>query len=140
MDRAATSDSAPRDEYLTRPGGNGPASRNLSYRSQRADTKDDADAASMTSSDDHELDAIYSDGGVEDDEEAGLTTKERERRRRRRQRGGEMGERFAGGKMPLSTHSDSKTLADRQMMRGMAINAALIGSWYVVEVEQRHSS
>jgi len=130
MDRAATSDSAPRGDYLTRPGGDAPASRSLSYRSQRAD-KDNTDAASMTSSDDHEMDAMDSDGGVEDDEEAGLTAKERDRRRRRRQKGGEMGERFAGGKMPIGTDLDSKKSADRQMMRGMIINAALIGSWYV---------
>ncbi|KAF1983516.1 TPT-domain-containing protein [Aulographum hederae CBS 113979] len=91
----------------------------------------DSDAASMTSSEDHELDEYRSDEGLEDDEETGLTGKERERRRRRKQRNTRLDGRIAGD---LNITKEAEKVADQSIIRHSVINALLICSWYFFSI------
>lgn len=76
----------------------------------------------------HESDAPSSEEEETDDEEAGLTKADRGRRRRRRRRHTSLDERVAGSQ---KVSNKKRKLADLSVLKSSAINALLIGLWYV---------
>lgn len=78
-------------------------------------------------SEEHELDAIGSDG-EEVDEETGLTGKERQKHLQRKRRQDALDARIAGGN---GLSLDERQAADKSVVRRLTVNAALIAAWYV---------
>ena len=76
-------------------------------------------------SEDLELEVMSSDGAVTDDEETGLTKMDKRRRRRRRK--ATLEERIGGGE--ALTAKEEIKLADIHVLKRLAINVILIGSW-----------
>lgn len=76
----------------------------------------------------HESDVPSSEEEETDDEEAGLTKADRGRRGRRKRRHTSLDERVAGS--PNIPNKERK-LADLSVLKSSAINALLIGLWYV---------
>ncbi|MCJ1249252.1 Triose-phosphate Transporter [Trapelia coarctata] len=76
----------------------------------------------------HESDGPSSEEEVTDDEEAGLTKADRGRRRRRKGRHTSLDERVSGS--PKISKKERK-LADLSVLKSSAINALLIGLWYL---------
>ena len=72
-----------------------------------------------------------SDNNDEDrDEESGLTTAERRKFLRRKRRKNRLENRIAGNHGDGVLSQESKKLADRQVLRKILINSALIAAWY----------
>ncbi|MCJ1436884.1 Triose-phosphate Transporter [Xylographa pallens] len=66
--------------------------------------------------------------GLTDDEETGLTRVDKGKRRRRKRRHTLLDERIAGG---AGTSKQERKVADLNVLKSSAINALLIGSWYL---------
>ncbi|KIX05851.1 uncharacterized protein Z518_03824 [Rhinocladiella mackenziei CBS 650.93] len=83
--------------------------------------------ASMSGSEEHELGALDSDADIDDDEETGFGKHGRRKylKRKRRQHG--LDSRIAG---TGAISKDEAREADKNVMRNLLINAALIGLWY----------
>jgi solute carrier family 35 protein C2 len=97
---------------------------------QRQRSAEDHDSSEMTSSDDLEMDPLYSDDDMNDDEETGLTSAERAKRRQQKRRRTRLDERIAGS--ASETHDISQQedrVVTRYVMKNLIINALLIGSW-----------
>lgn len=87
----------------------------------------DSDFSSVTTSDDVEMDHLRSDEAFTDDEETGLTKKDKRRRKRRRRKATGLDARIGGNPR---TSKQERTVADRDMIKAMILNALLIASWY----------
>ena len=85
--------------------------------------------SSRSSSGDFELDDTLSEDALTDDEETGLTKPDRRKRRRRKRRNTLLDERIAGDS---NIEKQERKLADLSVLKSSAINALLIGLWYVV--------
>lgn len=79
-------------------------------------------------SDKLESDGSSSEEDATDNEEAGLTRADRGRRRRRKRRHTSLDERVAGSP---KISKKARKLADLSVLKSSAINALLIGLWYV---------
>ncbi|PNS20699.1 hypothetical protein CAC42_2944 [Sphaceloma murrayae] len=84
-------------------------------------------ASSGDSSSDWEMQDMYSDDGLEDDEETGLTNVDKHKRRKRKRRNTRLDERVSHDNM---TDIDEKRLAYKTLVKESLINALLIGMWY----------
>lgn len=86
------------------------------------DHTDSSDLSSIAESDEDD-----SDDGIHDDEETGLTAKQRnERRRRRKRQRRRLDAKIAGVK-----GKTSNVVADKNVATALAVNAGLIGLWYL---------
>ncbi|KAF4547434.1 Triose-phosphate transporter-like protein 2 [Elsinoe fawcettii] len=83
--------------------------------------------SSRESSSDWEMQDIYSDDGLEDDEETGLTDADKRKRRKRKRRNTLIDERVAHDHV---TETDEKRIAYQTLVKESAINALLIAMWY----------
>jgi len=102
-------------------------------RSRHSPTSgDDEDKILEESSDEVSLrpgevdDDGLSDEDLHDDEEAGLTGKDRRRKRRKRRRNQRLDQRVVGDDIS----PEEKKQADRNVVKNLLINGALIGLWY----------
>ncbi len=87
----------------------------------------DSDCSSRSTSEDVELEDMPSDEGLQDDEETGLTKSDRRRRKRRKRRNSRMDARVV--REPQATKVE-QSVADRNIMKQLLVNAILIGLWY----------
>jgi hypothetical protein len=87
---------------------------------------DDRDSADGSGSPTEELESLFEDEGLNDDEETGLTEPERRRRRGKRRRDSELGQRIAG---TSKITKEEKKVADQHFLKRIAINGLLIGLW-----------
>ena len=85
----------------------------------------------------HESDVSSSEENVTNDEEVGLTKADRGRRRRRKRRHTSLDERVSGS--PNISKKERK-LADLSVLKSSAINALLIGLWYVTSEAAENST
>ncbi|KAF2227914.1 triose-phosphate transporter family-domain-containing protein [Elsinoe ampelina] len=83
--------------------------------------------SSRESSSDWEMQDIYSDDGLEDDEETGLTDVDKRKRRKQKRRNTLLDERIAHDHV---VETDEKNLAYQTLVKESAINALLIAMWY----------
>ncbi|PSK46336.1 hypothetical protein B9Z65_5304 [Elsinoe australis] len=83
--------------------------------------------SSRESSSDWEMQDIYSDDGLEDDEETGLTDADKRKRRRRKRRNTRLDERVAHDHVE---ETDEKKIAYQTLVKESLINALLILMWY----------
>ncbi|ORY66305.1 triose-phosphate transporter family-domain-containing protein [Pseudomassariella vexata] len=72
-------------------------------------------------------DSNFTDEDLHDDEETGLTKKDRRRKRAKRRRNTRLDNRIARDKLTV----EERKQADQNMARKLAINAILIGLWYL---------
>ncbi|EEA26174.1 hypothetical protein TMatcc_005578 [Talaromyces marneffei ATCC 18224] len=86
------------------------------------DHTDSSDLSSIAESDEDD-----SDDGIHDDEETGLTAKQRNERRRRRKRQ----RRRLDAKIAGVRGKTSNVVADKNVAAALAVNAGLIGLWYL---------
>ncbi|KAK3175073.1 hypothetical protein OEA41_002319 [Lepraria neglecta] len=84
--------------------------------------------SSRSTSDDVELSHLASDDALQDDEETGLTKKNKEHRKRRRRKATRLDGRIAGN---IKTSKQEQKVADRNVLKAMIVNVALIASWYL---------
>ncbi|RYO98551.1 hypothetical protein DL764_007058 [Monosporascus ibericus] len=92
----------------------------------------DGDASKESPSDDS-----LSDEDLHDDEETGLTKKDRKRKRSKRRRNTRLDQRIARDKLS----EEERKEADQNVARSLAINAVLIGLWYLFSLSiSLHSS
>lgn len=82
----------------------------------------DGDASKESPSDDS-----LSDEDLHDDEETGLTKKDKKRKRSKRRRNTRLDQRIAQDKLS----EEERKEADQNVARSLAINAVLIGLWYL---------
>ncbi|KAI5925233.1 triose-phosphate transporter family-domain-containing protein [Camillea tinctor] len=76
---------------------------------------------------DRDDDESFSDEDLHDDEETGLTKADRRRKRDKRRRNTRLDQRIVRDKIT----DDERKEADQTMMRKLAVNAVLIGLWYL---------
>ncbi len=68
-----------------------------------------------------------SDEDLHDDEETGLTNKDKRRKQKKRQRNTRLDQRIARDNLT----DEERKQADQNVIRRLAVNAALIGLWYM---------
>jgi solute carrier family 35 protein C2 len=88
------------------------------------ETKTDDD--SFSTSEDHEMDRMSEDDGINDDEETGLTEQDTRKRRRKRKRDTRMDQRIVG--QSAATAAEKKE-ANQAVLKEMFINSLLIALW-----------
>ncbi|OAX82041.1 hypothetical protein ACJ72_03616 [Emergomyces africanus] len=89
---------------------------------------DNSRRSSFAGSEVLEMDFLASDDGLNDDEETGLTAKERRQRWKQRKRHRrELDARI----VEVKISKDERRLADRAVIKRLAVNAVLIGLWYI---------
>lgn len=86
---------------------------------------------SIPSSSDWEMDDIYSDDGLEDDEETGLTQQKRAERRKKKRRNTLLEERIV---QDNATSKEEERLANASFLRDSLINGVLIAMWYTFSI------
>ncbi|KAL9118544.1 MAG: hypothetical protein Q9187_004906 [Circinaria calcarea] len=84
-----------------------------------------------STSEEMELDKMASDFELTDDEETGLTNQHRTRRKRRKRKNTSLDERVAQGTHDNKTSKHDRKLADMSVLKSSAVNALLIGLWYL---------
>ena len=84
--------------------------------------------SSRSISEDMEMDKMASDYELTDDEETGLTKQDKSQRRQRRRRNTLLDETITGDD---KTSKHERKLADINVLKNSAINALLIGLWFV---------
>lgn len=89
---------------------------------------EDGSDASMSSSEELELNDLASDAGSEADEETGLTGKESRKYVQKQRQNVRLDARIAGD-APIS--KEAKKLADQHVRKDLLVNAVLIGLWYI---------
>ena len=97
----------------------------------RAETPNHYDSSphfSRSLSPDDKEEGLSDEEGSTDDEETGLTRVDQGKRRRKKRRHTMLDERVADG---IETSKQGRKVADLNVLKTSAINALLIGSWYV---------
>ena len=106
--------------------------RDLGEEHKRPTTSADhhhaSDGSSRSTSQEWELFSVSNDEGLTDDEETGLTKIDKGRRRRRKRRNTLLDERIAGD---TKGSRKERKMADMSVLKSSAINAVLIGLWFV---------
>jgi solute carrier family 35 protein C2 len=113
------------DNYTDREGRLSPKEDGPNGEEQQSlihDHTDSSDLSSIAESDEDD-----SDDGIHDDEETGLTAKQRNDRRRRRKRQ----RRRLDAKIAGVKGKTSNVVADKNVATALAVNAGLIGLWYL---------
>lgn len=122
----------PRSNLIAQDDGSTPLNSRRKFRrkdSQQDLSEEDEDQASiMSSSSDHEMDAL--DAHVEQDEEIGLSSEERRKFVRNARRKNELGARIAGVAGRPSSVTEVKS-ADQRVIKRILVNALLIAAWYL---------
>ena len=90
---------------------------------------DDGSDASMSASEELEMDDLGSDAGSEADEETGLTAKESRKYLQKQRQSIPLDVRIAGDTMKIT--KEAKKLADQHVLKDLLVNAVLIGLWYI---------
>ncbi|KAF2155058.1 TPT-domain-containing protein [Myriangium duriaei CBS 260.36] len=80
---------------------------------------------------DWEMQDIYSDDALEDDEETGLTSADKSKRRKKKKRNTRLDERIAH---TPQGDNEEKQLAYQQLIKESVINAVLIAAWYAFSI------
>ncbi|EXJ89178.1 hypothetical protein A1O3_02242 [Capronia epimyces CBS 606.96] len=88
---------------------------------------EDEAGSSMSESEEHELGALDSDVGADDDAETGLNKHDRLKYVKRKRRSHGLDARIAG---TTGISKDEADQADKFVLRNLAVNAVLIASWY----------
>lgn len=116
---------APVDHYVEREGRLSPREDGPKGEDQRPLTNEDTDSSDLSSI--AESNDGDSDDALNDDEETGLTAKQKnDRRRRRKKQRRRLDAKIAGVKSKTSN-----VVADKNVAMRLAINASLIGLWYL---------
>lgn len=113
------------DTHVDREGRLSPKNDGPQGEEQQPLAKQDIDSSDLSSI--AESDEDDSDDGVNDDEETGLTAKQRIQRRRRRKRQ----RRRLDAKIAGVKGKTTNVTADKSVFMALAINASLIGLWYL---------
>jgi solute carrier family 35, member C2 len=95
---------------------------------QPSSESEDGQEASMSESEEHEMDDLASDAGSEADEETGLTAKESRKYLQKQRQSVPLDARIAGN---TTITTEAKKLADQHVLKDLLMNALLIGLWYI---------
>jgi solute carrier family 35, member C2 len=95
---------------------------------KRSSDSEDGSDASMTASEELEMDDLASDAGSEADEETGLTGKESRKHLHEQRQSVPLDARIAGN---TTITKEAKELADQHVLKDLLMNALLIGLWYI---------
>ena len=97
------------------------------HENKRPSEPEDGSDASMSASEELEMDGLASDAGSEADEETGLTTKESRKYLQKKRQSVPLDVRIAGD---TTITKEAKKLADQHVLKGLLVNALLIALWY----------
>ncbi|KAL2440833.1 putative transporter C22E12.01 [Exophiala dermatitidis] len=93
----------------------------------KSGSSEDEAGSSMSESEEHELGALDSESGIDDDEETGLHKDERKKYVKRKRRCHGLDSRIAG---TAGISKEEAKEADKRVLHNLLINAALVGLWY----------